>query len=903
MQDSRFISLAYICLLALVGLGSCVELQMPSREDIEGSINRTIEEVEKLMEQNPTLPRLSRSEIVNILFNITSKDVGSLENEALEAIRKTREDYQRALMVVLPYKPSDDGESLTELYTKPPMVQIVPDNVTESRQNLATEVAHSIHHQASNYSQSVRVDENTHKLLTAHMRFDDPQNSKFQDQMKVKNVEKTSIITSTISTTTTTTTARPTSHIQKIDNAPQKFVFNLNVKDQRVETSHTSIATKRPVYKGTFSRYRTSYKPPPKKLEIIYSSTTINTPTKMTEVFKTESTTTKVKPPISILSSDQWHYNAPPLTTTLKTILELDDSPWKPMAPSKGFFLPTIESQSDDSHVSNFADVKVEDFEKVMETHDTEKPLTIFVTPSTMTNQKKTNHFENFPSGFKLTTTTTTTTAPSSTMRQEVEQLLKSIGLQPIKMTKQTNIIKSHQSNVEAQTNENIIDSIKDSNLEKAPSDSLKLDKNNSFQAAQSNVKNLSPDIQLLFQKFGLQMPDRVNTPISTTTLKPIPVVNVNSYTNFKPLPTSSVKDDDFRSFLARFGLGAGENRNKKAMESRQITKRPSLLDVIPNNMRKVLENIGLIKKSPRVVKDTTIESKMEMDASKIVAHTTPLNEHISKPHEGVVLVDDSSQKEKIKNLLTTVRMVQEGKADVQDVQKVARELLQSTKTLAEGPDLLKLEEILNSYKNSLKNEVKRQQDQTTTTSAPIVKESNEPTLPSINNTGIKKFMINLLESLTPNDESDESKKTDQSSSSSTTDEKAANPSILTSLDISDVVNKTSNSTSSTSDTPSGTESTTKSNSFFDNFNLDDYTTTEDSAKNSNVNLSDLEDSFGGSTSEPDPVLPTRPKTGFYFLVDWNSFLEVGEDGKDKVSLRFAPKVGDRTRFIPVKIP
>ena len=138
--------------------------------------------------------------------------------------------------------------------------------------------------------------------------------------------------------------------------------------------------------------------------------------------------------------------------------------------------------------------------------------------------------------------------------------------------------------------------------------------------------------------------------------------------------------------------------------------------------------------------------------------------------------------------------------------------------------------------------------------------------------------------------------KTDQSSSSS------SKPSFFDTFDISEFVNKTD--TSSTTTPSSG--STTKA-SFFDSFDINQFisnsTATDDSGKNSNVNLTDLEDSFGGSTPEPDPVLPTRPKTGLYFLVDWNTFLEVGEEGKEKVNLRFSPKVGDRSRFIPVKIP
>lgn len=70
-----------------------------------------------------------------------------------------------------------------------------------------------------------------------------------------------------------------------------------------------------------------------------------------------------------------------------------------------------------------------------------------------------------------------------------------------------------------------------------------------------------------------------------------------------------------------------------------------------------------------------------------------------------------------------------------------------------------------------------------------------------------------------------------------------------------------------------------------------------------NRNLLDLESSFGGSTRAPDPVLPAKRKNGLYFLVDWNTFLEVGEDGSEKIDLRFQPKVGDRSRFLPVTVP
>ncbi|XP_013112250.2 calponin homology domain-containing protein DDB_G0272472 [Stomoxys calcitrans] len=75
-------------------------------------------------------------------------------------------------------------------------------------------------------------------------------------------------------------------------------------------------------------------------------------------------------------------------------------------------------------------------------------------------------------------------------------------------------------------------------------------------------------------------------------------------------------------------------------------------------------------------------------------------------------------------------------------------------------------------------------------------------------------------------------------------------------------------------------------------------TTTEESR---NGSLADLEDSFGPDPNTEAPP-PPKKKNGFYFLADWNSFLEVG-DGDDQVVVRLSPKIGDPRLFLPVKIP
>lgn len=105
--------------------------------------------------------------------------------------------------------------------------------------------------------------------------------------------------------------------------------------------------------------------------------------------------------------------------------------------------------------------------------------------------------------------------------------------------------------------------------------------------------------------------------------------------------------------------------------------------------------------------------------------------------------------------------------------------------------------------------------------------------------------------------------------------------------------------------TTTASSTTAAKGSFFESFDFETAlkNANVEQTKNSNANIAALEESFGGTTQKPDPVLPTRRRTGLYFLVDWNTFLEVGDDEKEKVNLRFQPRAGDRTRFLKVTVP
>jgi len=89
-----------------------------------------------------------------------------------------------------------------------------------------------------------------------------------------------------------------------------------------------------------------------------------------------------------------------------------------------------------------------------------------------------------------------------------------------------------------------------------------------------------------------------------------------------------------------------------------------------------------------------------------------------------------------------------------------------------------------------------------------------------------------------------------------------------------------------------------------------------------NPSLSQLAESFGGGDTASSPpatgqqeggggggggdgntTVPSRPKNGLYFYVDWNTFLTVNQGQNNQVNLRFAPKAGNPAHFFRITVP
>ncbi|KAH8388024.1 hypothetical protein KR093_011208 [Drosophila rubida] len=85
-------------------------------------IEQTIDEVQKILANDPALPRLTRGEIEELYEKVTREEY----EKSVEAGDMSRADSMRALMLVLPYNTDNNTEeNLQELYTRPPVTRVI----------------------------------------------------------------------------------------------------------------------------------------------------------------------------------------------------------------------------------------------------------------------------------------------------------------------------------------------------------------------------------------------------------------------------------------------------------------------------------------------------------------------------------------------------------------------------------------------------------------------------------------------------------------------------------------------------------------------------------------------------------------------------------------------------------
>lgn len=348
-----------------------------------------------------------------------------------------------------------------------------------------------------------------------------------------------------------------------------------------------------------------------------------------------------------------------------------------------------------------------------------------------------------------------------------------------------------------------------------------------------------------------------------------------DDFSSFKPLPIpadrpSRRNDDEFKSILETYGLiDPDPLSDKKAMDVPQIqsriddgstiertnTKANKMLQIpevdvqfLTPDLAKVLGEIGVKNVKSDIMTKTWTTTTQKIEETS----TTPFT-----PAEQQTSATMENDLQKLHHLLDTIKELDKLNANLTEEELESlnpKNFNFSTDLSDQGPDPI---ESFYSSNYASKNEVKRQ------TNTP------EPT----------KISLDLTITTTSSSINDSS---DEATSDSNSDESKAD-------------------VSSTTESKATVEATTAER--IGKSEKDSVSSTTEESRNGSI--SDLADSFGGNEGL-DPVseepLPPPKKNGFYFFSDWNSFLEVGLED-DKVEVRFDPKIGDSSPFIPVKIP
>lgn len=430
--------------------------------------------------------------------------------------------------------------------------------------------------------------------------------------------------------------------------------------------------------------------------------------------------------------------------------------------------------------------------------------------------------------------------------------------------------------------------------------------------------------------------PTTTTTTTTTTTLTPTPEsispkIDGSDFLKFKPLPTNNPKSitDEFQDILRSFGLLGGSNSDSTSNKARKskkhhenitteasvtrsttkavpIKKMPDMINIpLPSNMIAVLENLGVSTEEPMGIK-FQIGSSSEVTTRRSPTVKKSFARNPAKPFEPksttvrsslkpIIVGDIPMEKpKKINNRKTTshifnpVHTTETNKEDYQKLEhllETIRELDKLNETLTEK-HLEKLDlrnfnfsdSLLNQGPNPLllypenfsplKNEVKRQEPENNNNDDDdddIDEEKEEPFKISLDLNDTKDPKITVVNAVTGTEEL-------------TREGTTFSPLNQISEDQDDDINEDVEEKSTLT------------------------TTTEESRS---ASADELIDSFPNDTDpdkELDESLPPPRRNGFYFLADWNSFLEVGQD-EEKVIIRFDPKVGDPNRFIPVQIP
>ncbi|XP_021928895.1 uncharacterized protein LOC110834251 isoform X2 [Zootermopsis nevadensis] len=844
-------------------------------------VNRTIKEVEEILAVNPELPRLSRSEIFEILNNITSQDqtlVPAGESESINGLQpqnyKTHEEYlraMRALMLVMPYNAKNLSETkIQELYTKAPIIQFIEDNSKEVVTTVRTKFNPSVTTiSASTTTEQSEFNEQHFQQEKErpdnHEVYHKPYDTQFIHPDTNYNYEtETQHTTLTTEQSSTTKRFKHNYHRRRRPTTstpdPEQFISQ-HYKTTKLSPGDQPVTT---VYPERISNYKTTdhYYQSAKLSTLQQAVTTVYPEMINLQEGDTSPDHINLGYNVQLQSSLQNKTQLPnglrpnPSQTRTKpaSTITTDEPLSSPEPTGIGLDLPhdmknLLTSFNVEDHLS--------DPEPLV--HNTSDKVIMFVTPPTADPLPESTKLSSHYSASELTFGKTTT--EKTVMRDDVKELLASIGLFPD---------KERQETVPTTTSTTTTMPDVAAAAESLSSEMKDLLISFGLLPSENDIRQAS------YQESATEGPAQAYDQQAAS-----PVVNPSSYLSFKPLPLAeneSKEDDedkylmssDMKQFLASFGLVSTSDSDEGYPSRGSFTEHG---DVHGFRSQKSLK-----------IEAQSLKNSSDNIADEVPAHAFKSNE--TMPHINMDILTDE-MKEILGNLgflpdtnFTTALSKKKTNNFEGHVFNPSVHLASLNLTDLEAQRLTKL---LDTIKKLMKDNGTITQDEIDALNAsisfilPPVQRSNE----TVTSEGDVANVLPVL--FVPK------KQTNKSLSlgniKDVPDPLSLEELLLVPADIKNEIKRqqSNNGTSNSS--------------------------TAESTQDPGPSLTDLADSFGGGeTASADTsvvdALPAKRPNGLYFLLDWNTFLDVGDDltGR-KVNLGFNPRVGNSRDFLPVTVP
>lgn len=434
---------------------------------------------------------------------------------------------------------------------------------------------------------------------------------------------------------------------------------------------------------------------------------------------------------------------------------------------------------------------------------------------------------------------------------------------------------------------------------------------------------NLSPDMRNLLMTFGLiPNPEEEKVKKEETPLRSVGIEDIaETYAGFKPLPENGTPNDELDSLLASFGLGRNARKSK---EIRRIDNKPLLdLSVVPESMMGIVKNLGLSDEVS--IRENSSTKNTEKNEMKSIANwASPVynseNDRIDNfPEKEKVSAEDIGDINELFNLKNAT-LIESSTANYpienNSTESFVTEQDISTTEFSSTshPEGSKLDELdsstIESEEENNTNEVftiqeshKNEVTETTTkgTSTSVVFNPTYQKIIEHEKEQLDKLveLIKALKKINGSATEEDFKNFDTETLREFT--KVLNESQRTTfLEESDnEINPLHNFEDVSKSKSKRQEATTESLILASEPSIsasDSGAITE-----SEVQPNILEESFGKLPEEEiETSTPKSFSSGVYYMIDWNTFLEVDNTKGTHVNLRFQPKVGDPGRFYSI---